>query len=123
MLIFAPLCELLKIESRAREIRDLAVSSIQFDTVLEIAADKGFERTGGDKSMVDEEASADEKVKGSRCICASRTLRRYRCSLFHGSARRCGSNIHESLLTTINILPAVRNRISLVGVARQPRLK
>lgn len=41
----------------------------------------------------------------------------YRCSLFRGSARRCNSNIHDSLLTTINIWSIVHTKISFVDNA------
>lgn len=41
----------------------------------------------------------------------------YRCSLFRGSARRCNSNIHDSLLTTINIWSIVHMKISFADNA------
>lgn len=43
----------------------------------------------------------------------------YRCSLFRGSARRCNSNIRDSLLTTINILSIVLARKYLSSMMRR----
>jgi len=89
--------------------RRLTGIGLQFDEGLEGADEEK------DRWSPAGETSVDEKVKGFRCVCA---LGWYRCSLFRGSARRCNSNIHDSLLTTINIWSIVHTKIFLVDNAR-----
>lgn len=79
---------------------------------------KGLKGRTRERSMV-AGRRGERRWKGQRFqVCLRFAHGWYRCSLFRGSARRCNSNIHDSLLTTINIWSIVHTRISLIDNAR-----